>query len=133
MNRALLCGTVEGLASGYGYNFTLNDKSYYPATISRYPAAFMSQPEFSSIEGRKNGRITYKVTLTLAHQAAKLPPTERNDLLDQMEVDLTQIFIGLSQAQFVAVVKNLTIRPLDGIDTHGALAMEAVAYVETIF
>ena len=133
MNRALLCGTVEGLASGYGYNFTLNDKSYYPTTISRYPAAFMSQPEFSGIEGRKNGRITYKVTLTLARQAAKLPPAERNELLDELELHLTKIFIGLSQAEFVAVVKSLTIKPIDGIDTHGALAMEAQAYVETIF
>lgn len=133
MNRALLCGTVEGLASGYGYSFTLHDKSYYPTTITRYPAAFMSQPEFSSIEGRKNGRITYKVTLTLAHQAAKLTPAERNELFAQMESHLTEIFVGLSQSEFVAVVDELTIEPLNGIDSHGALAMEAEAYVETIF
>ena len=43
------------------------------------------------------------------------------------------MLIGNFSKKFLLVVKNLTIRPLDGIDTHGALTMEAVAYVETIF
>lgn len=133
MNRALLCGAMEGLVSEYGYDFTLHDKSYYPTTISRYPAAFMSQPEFSSIEGRKHGRITYKVTITLACQAAKLAPAERNEVFNRIEQDITNIFLELSQAEFVAVVKNLTIKTLGGIDSHGAAAMEAQALIETIF
>ena len=133
MNRALLCGAMEGLVSEYGYDFTLHDKSYYPTTISRYPAAFMSQPEFSSIEGRKHGRITYKIALTLACQAAKLAPAERNEVFDRMEQELSKIFLELSQLEFVAVVKNLTIKTLNGTDAHGAIATEAQAYVETIF
>ena len=133
MNRALLCGAMEGLVSEYGYDFTLHDKSCYPTTISRYPAAFMSQPEFSSIEGRNHGRITYKISLTLAHHAAKLAPAGRNEAFNRMEQELTEIFLGLSQAKEVAVVKNLTIKTLDGADAHGAIAAEAQAYVETIF
>ena len=133
MNRALLCGAMEGLASRYGYSFALNNKSCYPTVISDYPAAFMFMPEFESLEGRKHGRITYKVTLRLAHHAAKLSPAERNELLDQMEYHLTKIFIGLSQSEFVAVVKNLTIKTLGEVDAHGAIAMEAQSYVETIF
>ena len=133
MNRALLCGAMEGLVSEYGYDFTLHDKSYYPTTISRYPAAFMSQPEFSSIEGRNHGRITYKISLTLARQAAKLAPAERNEVFNRMEEEMSKIFLELSQSDFVAVVKNLTIKTLDGIDAHGAVAAEAQAYVETIF
>ena len=133
MNRALLCGAMEGLVSEYGYDFTLHDKSYYPTTISRYPAAFMSQPEFSSIEGRNHGRITYKISLTLARQAAKLTPAERNEVFNRMEEEMSKIFLELSQSDFVAVVKNLTIKTLDGIDAHGAVATEAQAYVETIF
>lgn len=133
MNRALLCGAMEGLVSEYGYDFTLHDKSYYPTTISRYPAAFMSQPEFSSIEGRNHGRITYNISLTLARQAAKLTPAERNEVFNRMEEEMSKIFLELSQSDFVAVVKNLTIKTLDGIDAHGAVAAEAQAYVETIF
>lgn len=134
MNRAFLCSAIEGLASRYGYDFSLNDKSYYPATICRYPAAFMLQPEFAAIEGRKHGRITYKVSLRLAKQAAKLSPQERNELLAEMEQQMTELFVELSQEQRVALVRDLTIRPLsEVIDQHGAMAIEAQANIETIF
>lgn len=133
MNRALLCSAIEGLVSKCGYEFYLNDKSYYPVTVCRYPAAFMSQPEFVSLEGRKRGRITYNVSLTLAQQGAKLSPQERNSLLAEMEQQLLQLFVELSQEASVAVVDNLTITPIAVVDNHGAIAIEAKAKVETIF
>ena len=134
MNRAFLCSAIEGLASQRGYHFQLNGKGCYPTTISRYPAAFMAQPEFTSMEGRKRGRITYKVTLRLAQQAAKLPPQERNELLDVMEEELIDLFVALSESERVAVVDKLTIAPYsETIDNHGALAIEARAYITTIF
>ena len=134
MNRAFLCSAIEGLVSPYGYTFTLNDEAYYPTTICRYPAAFLSQPEFVSLEGRKRGRITYKVVLRLARQGAKLTAAERNIQRAEMEQQLAEIFIALSRAERVAVVRNLTIKPTTpAIDSHGAMAMEAQAEVETIF
>ena len=134
MNRAFLCSAIEGLVSKCGYSFQLNDKSYYPTTVCQYPSAFMLQPEFSSMEGRKHGKIVYKVTLRLLHQAAKLSPTERNVLLDRMEEEMMQLFVELSQTERVAVVENLTIAPcVEPIDSHGAIAIEAKADIVTIF
>ena len=134
MNRALLCGAIEGLVSQYGYHFHLNDEAYYPTVISRYPAAFMSQPAFESIEGRQHGRISYKVTLRLARQGAKLAPAERNELLGRMEQELIEVFVALSKAECVAVVNELTISPsAQPIDNHGAVSLEAKANVTTIF
>ena len=134
MNRAFLCSAIEGLVSPYGYHFTMNDESCYPTTVSRYPAAFMLPPEFVGIEGRRRGRITYKVTLRLSRQGAKFSPTERNSLLAEMEQQLTEMFVALSRSERVAVVENLTIRPVAGVvDHHGAIAMEAQAKIETIF
>lgn len=134
MNRTILCSAIEGLSSHYGYHFELGDKLYYPTTISHYPVAFMSQPEFEGIEGRKHGRITYKVTLRLAQQGAKLSPKERNALLDRMEKELMEIFVSLSKAECVAVVDRLSISPCsEAMDAHGAIALEAKAYVTTIF
>jgi hypothetical protein len=134
MNRAILCSAIEEVVSRYGYDFTLNDKSYYPATICRYPAAFMLQPEFLRQEGRKHGRITYNVSLRLARQGAKLTPKERSELLAEMEGQMMEMFISISQTQRVAVVDKLTIKPLsETVDTHGAVAIEAKADIETIF
>lgn len=134
MNRAFLCSAIEGLVSPYGYHFQLSDEACYPTTVCRYPAAFMAQPEFISLEGRKHGRITYKLSLRLAKQGAKLSPTERNTLLDTMEREAIELFVALSQERCVAVVDKLTISPCgDGADNHGAVAIEAKAHVTTIF
>lgn len=133
MNRTLLCSAIEGLVSKCGYNFQLSDKAYYPTTVCRYPAAFMSQPEFSSLEGRKHGRITYKVSLTLAKQGAKQSPEERNTSLSTMEEHAMNIFVELSQNERVAVVEELSIVPCGEVDAHGAITVKAEAQVVTIF
>lgn len=134
MNRTYLCSAIEGLASEFGYNFQQGDKSHYPTTVCRYPSAFLTQPEFVGIEGRKHGRITYHISLYLAKQGAKLSPAELNSTLDEMEQDMTNIFVELSKTERVAVVENLTIAPIAGIiDNHGALNLVAQADVTTIF
>jgi hypothetical protein len=65
---------------------------------------------------------------------AKLSPSERNALLDEMEQEMLDLFVALSETERVAVVDELTISPCsEAIDAHGALAIEAKAYVTTIF
>jgi hypothetical protein len=118
----------------YGYHFQQNGEAHYPTTVCRYPAAFMSQPEFVSLEGRNHGRITYDVTLRFARRGAKLSPAERNELFAEMEEQLMEMFVTLSREPFVVVVERLTIAPTsESIDSHGAIAMEANARVVTIF
>ncbi len=134
MNRTFLCSAIEGLVSRCGYHFQLNDEAYYPTTVCRYPAAFMSQPEFVKMEGRKHGRITYNVTLHFAHQGAKLSPQERNIVRDEIEEQIVEIFVELSRTKQVAIIENLTIAPAsEAIDSHGAIAMVAKAEITTIF
>ena len=134
MYRTFLCSAIEGLVSQRGYHFQVNDAANYPTAVCRYPAAFMTQPEFTNMEGRKHGRITHKVTLRLAQQGAKCSHEERNALLDAMEQELIDIFVALSQTERVAVVDKLTItKHPEAIDSHGAIALEAKAYVTTIF
>lgn len=134
MNRAILSSAIEGVVSSYGYEFNLNDSACYPTTVCRYPAAFMSQPEFSSIEGRKHGRITYSISLHLAQQGAKLSTAERNNILAEMEQQMLDIFTELSREECVAVVEGLQISSTSPtIDNHGALAIVGKAKVVTIF
>ena len=133
MNRAILCSAIEGLVSKVGYSFRLDDESCYPVTISRYPAAFMSRPDFVKMEGRQHGRITYKVSLTLAQQGAKLSPQERSERFARMEQEMIELFVELSKESCVAVVENLSITPKEAVDAHGAIAITGEAEVETIF
>ncbi|MBR6654996.1 MAG: hypothetical protein IKL20_00115 [Alistipes sp.] len=134
MNRAFLCSAIEGLVSSYGYHFQLSNEAYFPTTVCRYPAAFMPQPDFVSMEGRKRGRITYKVVLRLAKQGAKLSVQKRNNLINDMEQEMIDLFVELSRSERIAVVDELTITTLpQAFDAHGALVVEATALVTTIF
>jgi hypothetical protein len=134
MNRTILCSAIEGLVSKCGYEFQLNDKSHYPTTVCRYPAAFAYPPEFVRMEGRKHGRITYKLSLILAQQGAKLSPVEQNDKIAEMEQQMVDIFVELSNVGSVAVVEGLTISPTSPtIDNHGAISIVGEAEVVTIF
>jgi hypothetical protein len=133
MNRTLLCSAIDGLVSKCGYNFQLSDEAYYPTTVCRYPAAFMSQPKFVSLEGRKHGRITYSVSLTLAKDGAKMDPEERHITLSEMEEQAMNLFVELSKNKLVTVVENLTIVARSEVDAHGAISIKAQAQVVTIF
>ena len=134
MNRTFLCGAIEGLTTECGYHFQQGDKSHYPTTVCRYPSAFLSEPKFVSIEGRKHGRIAYTVSLHLANEGAKLSPSERREMLDKMENEMVNIFIELSNSERVAVVDKLTIAPAtEVVDNHGAVAIIAEATITTIF
>lgn len=134
MNRTLLSGAIERLATEYGYDFQQGEGAYYPTTVCRYPSAFLSQPKFVSIEGRKHGRITYETSLSLARQGAKLSPSERNTALAEMEQEVIDIFTELSKSDNIAVIDHLTITPsADVVDNHGAIVIVAEAKVTTIF
>jgi hypothetical protein len=51
-----------------------------------------------------------------------------------MEKEMINIFVELSKTEKIAVVDNLTIATMpEAIDSHGAIALEAKAYVTTIF
>jgi len=122
------------LVSEFGYNFMLDDIACYPTTVCHYPAAFMSQPQFQCMEGRKNGKITYAVSLQFAQQGAKLSPIEQNSLLQEMEQQMVEMFVQLSKEEGIAVVEELTITPASPtIDSHGALSIVGKARVVTIF
>ena len=134
MNRAFLQSAVEEVVSAYGYSFSVESQQRAPFHITAYPAAFMTQPKFNRQEGRRFGKITYDISLTLLHQGAKLSPTDRNSLYANMECELVDMFVELSQYDEVASVEELTIAPTSSpVDNHGAIAMVATAQITTIF
>lgn len=134
MNRAILCGAIEGAVSAVGYHFHPSAEGLYPVTISHYPAAVLFEPKFREIEGRNHGTIRYSVQLILARNGAKLSPSQRVAMLDEMEQDMLEIMMHLSQYDEVVAVDELTIEPsAERVDAHGAIALVAKADVVTIF
>lgn len=134
MNRALLQSAVEGVVSARGYTFLIESPEQRSYHLTAYPALVMAQPKFNKQEGRRFGKITYDISLTMLCQGAKLSPAERSELYDDMEFELVDICVELSCHEKVASICNLSISPTSSpVDNHGAIAMVATAQVTTFF
>lgn len=134
MNRSYLTSALSDIAESKGYAFRSAPQEYMNSLVSRYPAAFMPYPEFRSIEGRRRGRITYRLTLHLLADGARLSPADRERSLDRLERDMLDIFCSLSSRDRVLSVENLSLSPSAlTLTTHGELAMTATADVVSLF
>lgn len=134
MNRALLQSAMEVVSNSHGYSFMMDSPKLNPTSINTYPVAFMTQPKFNKIEGRRSGQITYDFSLHLMQQGAKLSPHERNELYAEMECDVIDIFTDASKLADIVQVKILSVAPSsEVVDSHGAIAMVANVEVTTCF
>lgn len=133
MNRAILSSAIEEAVSAVGYNFAEYPERLYPCIVNVYPTVTLIEPEFRRMEGRKHGKITYFVTLHLDKIGVKLSFEERKRALAEMEQDMVDIFLRLSNHQRIASVEELFIEQPSLTDEHGALSLVATAEVATIF
>ena len=134
MNRKNFVSAVQGICGSMGYEFRVTDSSALSAKSMAMPAAVLIEPKFHSIEGRNHGRITYRVTLYLFSRGSRLSEEERGNLLAQMESDMLEIFLQLSENKDVAVVENLQMdHSLHSVLGRGELGLKATAEVEVIF
>ena len=85
MNRKKLIQADERIATADGYTFHSTDDSEMSHTIRQYPLVWLSPPVFTSMQGRKQGKITYSLTLHAMQADAKLPPAEREGVWAQLE------------------------------------------------
>ena len=134
MNRKQLLQAVERIATADGYHFHSTDDRHMSQLITAYPTIWLSPPVFSSMQGRKHGKVVYAVTLHAMDAGAKLPPEERESIWTRLEQDVVELFSSLSSEEFVVAVENLKIRHSSHTLTpHGEVAATATAEVVTFF
>lgn len=134
MNRKKLLQAFHSLATADGYTFYSADDDSLSQTIKAYPAMWLSPPVFASKEGRTHGKATYSVTLHALQSCHKLPPSMREQIWQQLEEELLNLFTKLSEQEFVIAVEELTIRhSSQTLSTHAEVAATATADVITFF
>ena len=134
MNRRKLISAVQGICNAKGYEFRVLDSSALSAQSPSMPAAVLIEPKFQSIEGRKHGKITYRTTLYLFESGARSMPEEVSEKIAQMERQMLDIFMQLSESEYVAVVDNLQMEPaLHSRLGRAEIGLKAVADVVVIF
>ena len=134
MNRKQLLQAVERIATADGYHFHSTDDRHMSQLITAYPTIWLSPPVFSSMQGRKHGKVTYSVTLHAMEAGARLTPAERQQTWSRLEEDLVEMFSKLSDTERVVAVERLKINhTTHTLTTHGEVAATATAEVVTFF
>jgi hypothetical protein len=134
MNRKKLISAVQEICLAKGYAFCVLDSAQLPVHTPPMPAAVLIHPTFRSIEGRNHGRITYRVTLYLFEQGARLQPSETCEKVVALESVMLDIFSQLSENESVAVVDNLQMEQMQNVKLgRKEVALTATADVEVIF
>ena len=122
MNRKKLIQAIERIATADGYTFYSTDEREMPRAIRKYPLIWLSPPLFTSMEGRKQGKITYSLTLHAMQANVKLPSAERERVWEQLEDVIMKIFAALSGEDFVIVVKDLNMNSASySLTPHGEI------------
>lgn len=130
MNITYLTTAVQRAAQKLGYRFMAGERDYLPARVATLPAAYLLPPEFRSMEGRKGGKITYRLTLCLMAKGWNAPPEERVVQLERLENNALEIFTALSNEGRVLAVEELSfaLTP-NSLTTRGDIALTATANV----
>ena len=131
MNRALLQSTMASVSESYGYPLVMESARYNPTSVNTYPIVFMTQPTLVRRKGLNNNRTTYATTLTIMQQGAKLDTVRRNELYDEMEMALLDIFNDVAGFYGLVKIDILSLAPsTEVVDSHGAISV--VAKIEVI-
>ena len=133
MNRAQLECALRDLSQSHGYSFELMP-AHRMTEVSNFPVVVLEPLTVARIDGREQGRISYKVTLHILSLAAKLSARERSEIQEKMESDLLDIFVQLSDSERVIAVEELSLTPREfAFTTHGEISQTAQTNVVTFF
>lgn len=134
MNRDYLLQAVEGIATTNGYSFFSDSDERMSQQINTYPALWLSPPQFTAMEGRNHGKVTYSVTMHALKDGAKLSPAERRKAWLELECDLVEMLAQLSEQERILCVERLKVKHSSStLTSHGEVAATATADVITFF
>ena len=134
MNRNHLSEAFKKLIEKRGLAFVESPAQDIAGRIASYPVAWLEPAVLQSKTGRHHGRIVYSVRLHLMHDGLRLQPAERQEIFDNAERTLLEIFTELSTDMRIACVDELTVKVSQFAHTpHGEIAATAEAKIETIF
>ena len=134
MNLKAIKTAISAAVGRYTYPFYCGDIAALPKEVKSFPAAWLEPPRVQEVDGRRQGRITYQVRLHLLRGVKYNDPRPAEEMLQQMEREIIDIFSGLSQRTEIIAVEKLTVQPrYFGVSGKGDLAITADAKIITWF
>ncbi len=134
MNLEALKKAFSAQVSRFAYTFHCGDITALPKEVKSFPAAWLELPRVQEVDGRRHGRITYQVRLHLLRGVERNDAQQAEEVLQQMEREILEVFSWLSQKTEIIAVEKLTVQPrYFGVSGKGDLAITGDARVITWF
>ncbi len=121
MKREELTEVLCAAASHAGYTFHTGAAHRMNGTIRVYPAAWLEPPVLKSSEGRREGDVTYRVSL---HLMALPSSADRESLWTGLEEDALSIARAAASNPAVRQVSNISCTPAgQSLTAHGEVSV----------
>ncbi|MFR9503437.1 MAG: hypothetical protein SNH73_03165 [Rikenellaceae bacterium] len=126
--------TISALALAQGYSPLIASEQGLEKSITTFPTAWISLPKVLYVEGRDQGVICHKISLTLLEDYNAYSFEDKTIRLNEMQNDAIEIMTLLSKEEGVVEVSAMTITPRVVATTrHGDIAQLCEASVVTYF
>ncbi|MDR2885838.1 MAG: hypothetical protein LBU95_03535 [Rikenellaceae bacterium] len=139
MTRKLLAQALQQTAHKLGYAFYSEFDHRMGETIIAYPTLWLSPPRIVAVEGRREGRIRYRITMhlmKLAQQARAAgdgldfggqvagPDGAREQLWCALEAGAIEVCRGLADSRHVAAATLMDCAPAEfSLTNHGEVSI----------
>lgn len=117
MKRHELTAALCAAARQEGYAFFTGHESEIARTVRTFPAAWLTPPQLTALDGRQEGQAVYRVRLHLFRLRGGASPAERDKLWEALETDALAIVRTLDGSAAVRAVGVVDTTPAEGVYT----------------
>ncbi len=127
----MLIDALSSAARRAGYAPYSGPLAALPKSVKAFPAMWIEPPKLAAVEGRKRGRLTYKVDFHLLALPAGKTPDQTRKIRQQIDADALSICLELPDHSEIILVRGVKAVPAPGsltlsADLSAAVSMEAV-------
>ncbi len=125
---------IASIASHYGYDSIISSEQELESAISTYPVAWIELPKVLYVEGRDQGVICHKVSVTLLDDYKAYSFEDKSVRLAQMQEDMIDIMREMSLAEGVVEVNGMSVTAkLYTTTRHGDIGQVCEASIISYF
>lgn len=132
MPRNQLSALIRKISEELGYHFYEGFEYRMNECALKLPAAWLSPPKTSRIDGRRERKVTYRVVLQLMQYNRRYDESGKNRVWDELERDALRLTDRLIPQQSVFCTENISTTPAEfTLTRQGELSLRVEFDVRT--
>ena len=134
MLRETLTATIKKAAITEGYAFHIGFAYRINNGIAKFPAAWLLPVRIIAVEGRRDGYLTYQMTLYLMHLDKKPRPESRERQWAELEIAALRILDNIYAGRQIFDIAKIGCTPAENtLTNYGEIALKIECEVRMRF